>query len=71
MDVDGRVRIGPDIDRGTSIIVAVALIFAGMIGGAVAYVAGNAEANGGPIAACSNQKGTRVCAPAIWIKPGE
>jgi hypothetical protein len=30
-------RIGPNIDRRTSIIVAVALIFAGMIGGAVGY----------------------------------
>jgi hypothetical protein len=64
-------RIGSNIDRRTSIIVAVALIFAGMIGGAVGYAAGNADANGGPIAACWNQKGTRICAPAIWIKAGE
>jgi hypothetical protein len=64
-------RIGPNIDRRTSIIMTAALIFAGMIGSAVGYVAGNANASGGPIAACWNQKGARICAPAIWIKAGE
>jgi hypothetical protein len=61
-------RIGPNIDRRTSIFIAAALMLAGMIGSAVGYAAGSAEAGGRPIAACWNQKSARVCAPAIWIK---
>lgn len=64
-------RIAGNIDRRTSIILAAALMLAGAIGGAVGYASGSADAGRGPLAICWQQKNAaRVCAPAVWLKPG-
>lgn len=63
-------RIASSIDRRTSIMLATALVLASAIGGAVGYAIGAAEASRGPLAICWQKNGARVCAPAVWLKPG-
>lgn len=63
-------RIAGTIDRRTSIFLAAALMVAGAIGAAVGYAVGTAEAARGPLAICWQRNGVRVCARAVWLKPG-
>lgn len=63
-------RIVGNIDRRTSIILTAALMLAGAIGGAVGHAIGAADAARGPLAICWQKDSARVCAPAVWLKPG-
>lgn len=64
-------RVAGHIDRRAAITVAAALFFAAAIGGAIGYVAGAVgQSHAGPIAVCWQQKGERVCSPAVWLNAG-
>jgi hypothetical protein len=63
-------RIAGNIDRRSSIILGAVLMLEGAIGGAVGYAIGTADAGRGALAICWQKDGARVCAPALWLKPG-
>jgi hypothetical protein len=63
-------RVAGNIDRRNSIILAAALMLASVIGGALGYAVGTAAVSRGPLAVCWQKDDARVCAPAVWLKPG-